>query len=174
MHRRWYAVALALLAAGLYGLQFLAPIRPDVDPEALTLRFPGSNAVPGTIEVPRSGDYAIWASGDPERDANRCRITTPAGTAVPVTAPARRVLWEVASEDDAVYTWIAGFRAAEPGSYGIRCSPDPAAPGAAYTITGPPGTGPAMRRGVAGAAGVLAALVLATVTFARRRRAAVT
>ena len=173
MHRYWYAVALVLLAAGLYGLHFLAPISLSSDPAALELRFPGVNTAPGTVAVPRSGEYAIWAAGDPEPDADRCRITAPSGTAVPVTEAARRVLWEVASEDDAVYTWIVGFRAAGPGSYGIRCGLDPAAPGASYTVTGRPDTGPAVRRGVAGAAGVLAALVLATVTFLRRRRAAV-
>jgi hypothetical protein len=165
-----YVVALILLAAGLYGLHFVSPITRTSGAEPLELRFPGSAAAPGTVVVRQAGDYAIWASGDPERDANRCRITAPSGAAVPVTAASMHAVWVVASEDDAVYTWIARFAAAQPGAYGIRCGIGPEAPGAAYHVTEPPAVGPAIGRGVAGGAAVLAAVALAVATFVRRRR----
>ena len=170
MHRIWYVVALALLATGLYGLHFVAPITQGSDAETLEVRFPGSYAAPGTVVVREAGEYAIWASGGPERDASRCRVTAPAGAAVPVTVASTRVLWTVAEEDDAVYTWVAGFPATQPGTYGLQCRPDPAAPGATYSVTERPDTGPAIRRAVAGGVGVLLAVALAAATVLRRRR----
>jgi hypothetical protein len=172
VRRSWYVVALVLLLAGLYGLNSVSPITQAPDAVALEMRFPGTTAAQGTVVVQQAGEHAIWASGGPERDANRCRITAPSGPAVPVTAAPARVVWEIASEDDAVYTWIAGFSAARPGTYGIQCSPDPEAPGAAYHVTKRPAIGPAVARGAAGGVAVLAAAALALTIFLRRRRRA--
>ncbi|MEU8611559.1 hypothetical protein AB0C29_26585 [Actinoplanes sp. NPDC048791] len=170
MRKIWYAVALLLLGAGLFGLSHASPSTPRPEPEALEVRFPGASAAPGTVVVRRAGAHAIWASGDPAPDANRCQVTAPSGQAVPVSAASRRVVWVVRAEDDAAYTWIATFEAAQAGSYGLRCTPDPEAPGAAYQVTERPAVGPAIGLGVASGVAVLAAVMLALTTFARRRR----
>ncbi len=170
MRRIWYVVAFVLLAAGLYGLLPALSATRVSDPKALELRFPGSATAAGTVGVQRAGEHAIWASGSPDPDAGRCRITAPSGPAVPVTAPSKRVDWVVAGEDDAVYTWIATFEAAQPGLYGIQCSSDPKAPGASYYVTERPDVASTTGRTVAGTAGVLLAVALAVVTFVRRRR----
>ncbi|MEU8236322.1 hypothetical protein AB0C12_42590 [Actinoplanes sp. NPDC048967] len=171
MRKIWYVMALVLLVAGLLGLSQLSPLTPRPEPEALEVRFPGSSAGPGTVAVRHAGEHAIWASGDPARDADRCAVTAPSGQAVPVSAASRRVVWAVRAEDDAAYTWIASFEAAQTGSYGLRCTPDPEAPGAAYHVTERPAVGPALGLGVAGGAAVVAAVVLGFTTFVRRRRA---
>ena len=172
MRRIWYVVALLLFVAGLYGLHFVSPVTPRPAPQALELRFPGSSAAQGTVVVPRTGEHAIWASGGPTRDAGRCQVTAPSGTAAPVTAAPLPVEWVVPEEDDAAYTWIATFEADRPGTYGLRCDPDPEAPGAAYTVTRRPAVGPAVGFGMAGGIAVLAAVALAVTTVARRRRRA--
>lgn len=173
MRKIWYVVALLLLVAGFFGLRHVSASTPRPEPEALEVRFPGSSAAPGTVVVRHAGEHAIWASGDPAPDANRCRVTAPSGPAVPVSAASTRVVWEVRAEDDAAYTWIATVEAAQPGTYGLRCTPDPEAPGAAYHVTERPAGGPAIGLGVAGGVAVLTAVVLALATFARRRRRAV-
>ena len=172
MRRFWYVVALVLLLAGLYGLNSVSPLTQAPDAVPLEVRFPSPTSAQGTVVVQQAGEHAIWSSGNPESDANRCRITAPAGPAVPVTAAPARVVWEIPGEDDAVYTWIAGFDAAQPGTYGIQCSTDPQAPGAAYHVTKSPAIGPAVARGVAGGVAVLIAVALALTTFLRRRRRA--
>ncbi|GIF23815.1 hypothetical protein BJ973_004427 [Actinoplanes tereljensis] len=127
-------VALGLAAAALVALGLAACSQPAAAPRFLDVHFPGSYALPGTVEIPAAGDYAIWATGFPAVGANRCAVSGSGGNAVPMSVPDGTVTYTAKEEDDAVYTWTDAFTAPAAGTYTLRCTPDAAAPGMSFAV----------------------------------------
>lgn len=167
--RLWYLIALALLVLGVAGVLNYPP-DPHPDPTFVTVRFEGAATAPGTITVRTPGEHAIWATGDPRPDSGRCRVFAPDLTPIALDEPSVTVRWVSKAEDDAVYTRVATFEAASVGSYGIVCSPDPAAPGASISVSEKPDLRLSVSLVAAGVVALVASVALFVVTLVRARR----
>lgn len=181
MRRRWRWIAAVLIVLGGVGLgYYLPPGRIKPAPHFIQVRFPGTYSLPGTLAVPAAGRYAIWATGcrgstcprpEPSPDASRCRVITDAGRALPMSAPKTTVEYTAVDEDDAVYTWIAGFTAPAPGTYIMRCTTDPDS-GGSFGVSSAPSMTPVIVGRSLSLAILFAGVVIAVVTVitGRRRR----
>jgi hypothetical protein len=107
---------------------------PAAAPRFVEVHFPGSYTLPGTVEIPAAGEYAIWATGFPTVGANRCAVTGTGGATVPMSVPDETVTWTAKDEDDAVYTRTDTFTAPAAGTYTLRCTPDASAPGMSFAV----------------------------------------